>query len=110
VERLLEDPELKPHDVAVLSFGSRLSSRQASLSTLGERPCQLADGPPTEGAVLCDTVLRAKGLERPVVVLTDLDRVQPKSRPRALYIALTRASTRCVLVGTPAELAFLLGR
>lgn len=110
VESALEDDAVRPHDIAVLSFASRVSSRQGGLTHLGERRLQLADDEPVEGALLCDTVLRAKGLERPIVVLTDLDRVSSKSSARALYIALTRASMRCVLVGTAAEVAQLLRR
>ena len=110
VERALSDEDVRPHDLAVLSFASRVASRQSGLTYLGARPLQLADDEPTEGGLLCDTVLRAKGLERPIVVLTDLDRVSARSSARALYIALTRASARCVLVGTAAEVAQLLGR
>jgi hypothetical protein len=107
LDLLLADDRLSTSDIAVLSFGSLRTSRLQAPGALGRHPRCAADEDPVEGQVLADTVLRAKGLERPVVVLTDLDRAHPAALPRLLYVGLTRASWRCVVVGTPAELAAL---
>jgi hypothetical protein len=96
--------KLRPEDVAVLSFGSKLASRVQTVPELGGRPARRADDEPLHGAVLSDTVLRAKGLERPLVVLTDLDLANAEGLPRLFYLGLTRASWRCVVIGTASEL------
>jgi hypothetical protein len=105
VDRALADPQIGPADIAVLSFGSAVSSRLRGWDRLGRALVMRADEEPAPGAVLADTVLRAKGLERPVVVLTDLDLASSGALRRLLYVGLTRASWRCVVVGTAAELA-----
>jgi hypothetical protein len=107
LEAVLAEPDVRTDDVAVLSFGSKQTRRLRGRDTLGRHALRLADEQPTPGALLSDTVLRAKGLERPIVVLTDLDLVHPAAQARALYIGLTRASWRCVVIGTRAEVARL---
>jgi hypothetical protein len=107
LEAVLAEPDVRTDDVAVLSFGSKQTRRLRGRDTLGRHALRLADDQPTPGALLSDTVLRAKGLERPIVVLTDLDLVRPAAQARALYIGLTRASWRCVVIGTRAEVARL---
>jgi hypothetical protein len=42
-------------------------------------------------AVVCDTFLRFKGLERPAVIVTDLGGVANTKREVRMHIALTRA-------------------
>ena len=46
--------------------------------------------PPTD-VVLCDSIRRFKGLERPVVILLEVPRDDPERLDRLLYIAASRA-------------------
>ena len=52
--------------------------------------------------VVCDTFLRFKGLERPVIIVTDVEGVDEGQRGVRMYIALTRALD-VVRVVTPAR-------
>ncbi len=72
----------------------------------------------TDGALLCDTVWRFKGLEAPVVLLTDVDPAHDGTAAdprlgdiarRVLYCGMTRATWRLELLvakGNPARPAF----
>jgi len=72
-----------------------------------------------EGKVLLSTIHRAKGLEWPTVFLLDRDRYYPNKRAslpwqreqekNLLYVALTRATTRVIVVH-PGELPQVLSR
>lgn len=107
VDGLLAEGVVAADDIAVLSCGSVATSRLRAIAAVGPRPVRRADDDPRPGDLLADTILRAKGLERPVVILTDLDLLSPANRARLLYVGLTRASWRCVVIGTAAELALL---
>jgi hypothetical protein len=98
VEAGLEQESVGPEDLAIVSLAPARSSRIAAIEALGSRPLRSAVDAPEEGSLLADSVLRLKGLERPIVVLTDLDRVVDHASERVLYLALTRASSQCVLV------------
>jgi hypothetical protein len=58
-------------------------------------------------AILCDTIRRFKGLERPVVVLVELDGVAPEKLDRLLYVGASRARQHLVVIGSPAVLGRL---
>lgn len=47
----------------------------------------------------CCTIQSFKGLERPVVILTELDHLHPDQRDLLLYVALSRAKTHLVVIG-----------
>jgi hypothetical protein len=51
----------------------------------------------------CCTIHGFKGLERPVVVLTELDHLHPDQCDLLLYVALSRAKTHLVVVGNLPE-------
>jgi hypothetical protein len=57
-------------------------------------------------AILCDTIRRFKGLERPVVVLVELDGVAPDKLDALLYVGASRARQHLVVIGS----ATVLGR
>ena len=60
-------------------------------------------------AILCDTIRRFKGLERPVVVLTELEDIEPEKLERTLYVGASRARQHLVVIGSPAVLGLLRG-
>ena len=55
-------------------------------------------------AILCDTIRRFKGLERPVVVLVELDGVDAGKLDRLLYVGTSRARQHLVVIAPPAVL------
>ena len=62
--------------------------------------------PPT--ASVCDTVARYKGLESLVVILWLNGQVDPQEARELLYVALSRARSLIVVVGTEADCARVL--
>ena len=69
----------------------------------GEVPEQPAD------VVLCDSVRRFKGLERPVIVLLEVPRDDPDRLDRLLYIGASRATQHLVVIAPTAVLRRLGG-
>ena len=57
-------------------------------------------------AILCETIRRFKGLERPVVVLVELDSVDTTKVDRVLYVGASRARQHLVVIAPAA----ILGR
>src|SRR5262249_27007390 len=72
IDRLL-GAGLAAGDIAVISLRGRdAESAVLGRSHLGAHPVVLADDAGIADAVVCDTFLRFKGLERPAVIVTDL--------------------------------------
>ena len=70
----------------------------------GDVPEQPAD------VVLCESVRRFKGLERPVIVLLEVPRDDPDRLDRLLYIGASRATQHLVVIAPTAVLRRLGGR
>jgi hypothetical protein len=74
------------------------------LEKLGQTPAVRADHAAAAGALVTDTFLRFRGLERPFIVVTDLPgdcgRELSNSDVR-MHIALTRATVGVTIVATP---------
>ncbi len=62
-----------------------------------------------EDVVLCDSVRRFKGLERPVIVLLEVPRDDPDRLDRLLYIGASRATQHLVVIAPTAVLRRLGG-
>lgn len=58
-------------------------------------------------AILCDTIRRFKGLERPVVVLVELDGIDPEKLDRLLYVGTSRARQHLVVIASASVLGHL---
>ena len=119
LHRLRVQEEVPPWQIAVLT-GKRLEEsavwRQrvfgnealdnpavdASGRHLGASASATPDLP--SDAILCDTIRRFKGLERPVVVLVELDGVEPARLERLLYVGGSRARQHLVVIASPAVL------
>src|SRR5262249_47822564 len=90
-------------DVAVISLRGRdAESAVLGRSRLGAHDVVAADDAGIADAVVCDTFLRFKGLERPAVIVTDLGGAANRQRGARLYIALTRALDLVRVVGEDA--------
>jgi len=95
--RLLNEDRFAPHEIAVLTARGSRSSR-----ILGQRlgNVQLADRLPLKpGEVFATTVRRFKGLERPVIVLCEVDGgISPQDAESLLYVGTSRAKTYLVVL------------
>jgi hypothetical protein len=116
--RLRHDERVRPWEIAVLTGVSLEKSDVWRQRTYGNEVLwngQVDDaGRPTgrsadqvepqpDDAILCDSIRRFKGLERPVIVLVELRADDPRLE-RLLYVGLSRARQHVALI-VPAEVA-----
>jgi UvrD-like helicase C-terminal domain/AAA domain/Nuclease-related domain len=114
---------VKPWDIAVLT-GARLEDspvwhvpgRQFGNEVLGNpavddagRSLGAAQEVPElpSDMILCDTIRRFKGLERPVIILIELNSTDAKMLDRLLYVGGSRARQHLVVIGSADVLARL---
>jgi superfamily I DNA/RNA helicase len=100
IERLCGVEEIPPQDVVVLSahgwensvVRQTLEGRYAVTQKRGEL-----------GKKIYFSSIRAfKGLEAPVVILCELEDLDPETRDQQLYVGISRARNHCVIVAPPA--------
>ena len=95
LHRLIAKEHLQPSDIAVLVGSSnagapRPEGRGLHTDRIGAVPVT-KDQVAEPGKVLVDSVRRFKGLERPVIVLTGIDDLEPEDEKSRLYVGLSRA-------------------
>ena len=124
LHRLRVEEEVRPWDIAVLT-GARLEdsavwhvpSRRFGNEVLGNAavddaghnlglPAHLVP-PLPDDVILCETIRRFKGLERPVIILVELPEDDPAKLDRLLYIGASRARQHLVAIGSNAVLGRL---
>jgi len=119
--RLRHDEGVAPWDIAVLTGRSMANSDVWHQRTFGNEslwnghvdeagnplgiPVEQVPDVPSD-AILMDSIRRFKGLERPVIVLVELDEQDEHAR-QLLYVGISRARQHVVVVATP-ELATTL--
>lgn len=118
LHRLRTDEKVRPWEIAVLTGTSLEKSDVWRQRTFGNEVLwngQVdADGRPTgrsagqiepqpDDVILCDSIRRFKGLERPVIVLVEL-RADEKKLDRLLYVGISRARQHVALI-VPSEIA-----
>ncbi|MGD2126283.1 MAG: hypothetical protein PVG99_09400, partial [Desulfobacteraceae bacterium] len=82
---------LQPWDIAVISVrGKGVKENICHNEALGGHKVVLATANDAGSQIICDTFLRFKGLERPVVIVTDL-RLVPNLYETRMHIAVSRA-------------------
>ncbi len=123
LHRLLEEEQIRPWHVAVLSGASATRSEvwerhrfgnvelwngaiDDDGASLGLPAEEIPDAPPDAGIVLFETIRRFKGLERPVIVLCELPETGERL-DQLLYTAFTRATAHLVVIAPPALAARL---
>ena len=90
VERLLGEG-IKPGDIGVVSLhGQGRADAVFRAAKLGRHEFLLADADGMEDRLVADSFLRWKGLERPVIIIADVDPAMNQFAVR-MHIALTRA-------------------
>jgi hypothetical protein len=74
-------------------------------SSIGAHAFVRADAPDMADRLVADSFLRWKGLERPVVLITDVPGNEVKQRSVRMYVALTRALVAVSIVATKDQIA-----
>jgi hypothetical protein len=112
LDRLIDHEGIAPEDILVISFraqrpnspnASRLYRRQSVGKHLVQNHLERIQ----PNHVTVTTVRAAKGLERKVVVLAELDGIDKepdKRRNTFMYIAITRAVNHLIILGTKEQL------
>lgn len=102
IDRLLSD-RVRLEDIGVVSLrGQTASDAVHRLSDLGGHTFVHADAADAEERLVADSFLRWKGLERPVIIVADVE-PQLKELGTRMHIALTRAVAAARIVAPPAE-------
>ena len=79
--------------------------RRGRTTTGGSLGLAAEDVPePPKDVVLCESIRRFKGLERPVIVLLEVPRDDPERLDRLLYIGASRATQHLVVIAPLAVL------
>lgn len=99
LSRLIAADGVDAGEIAVLSGVALEKSPLARKGTIGRHKV----GTDAHGKdVVLQTIHRFKGLERPVVIVTDLDQVGERDLEKLLYVGASRARTHLVLVASKA--------
>ena len=103
VDRLLS-AGLEARQIGIVSLRGQGAGDVCGLPRVGRHPIVRADDPAMETSLVADTFLRWKGLERPAILLADLQEAELRQLPVRLNVALTRATLLVRFVGTAAAL------
>jgi hypothetical protein len=95
----------RPQDIAILSLGGKERSLLQTHDVLGSHRLARADSVHAADQIVADTFLRFKGLERPFVILTELQQGAGMRYETRMHIALTRATVAALVVCDPASVA-----
>ena len=102
VNRLLVNDRIRSGELAVLYCSGADAKESDGAARFGRHAC--VDALSVRADAICiDTVHRFKGLDRPVVVLADMEQCNRE----LAYVALTRAKSLCVVIATKPVLEFL---
>ncbi|MGD8352591.1 MAG: NERD domain-containing protein [Pseudomonadota bacterium] len=96
LHRLVREEKVHPEDIAVLTGRSRDKSILGKEDVIGAFSICCGETP-ERGKVVFDSIRRFKGLERPVIILAELEEVLDS--PEILYVGITRANAHLVVVG-----------
>jgi hypothetical protein len=102
VESLIDDlvgkQNVRPGDIALLT---RRSRERGAWTNPPRRPAWTATWELKDAAdkVFCSTVHGFKGLERPVIIVCELQGVDPEEETELLYVAFSRARSHLIVVG-----------
>ena len=99
LDRLIHKERLPPHDVAVLAGRALDTGCFEGCDHIGRHRVTDAERP-TDGVVLLDSVMRFKGLDRPVVILCDCEGAAIDRD----YVGLSRAKSLLIVIGSEATL------
>lgn len=102
VHQLVVVERIPLEDILVLSLCMHSDSALQEGTHIGN--FMLTWGVPGKDTVRCRSIYSFKGLESPVVILADLDRIDPVKQAQLLYTAMSRAQHHLVVLGSlPAQ-------
>ena len=93
----------RPEDIAILSLGGQTRTKIGRADRIGRHEVVRADNRSAESHIIADTFLRFKGLERPWIIVTELDQGERRYDVR-MHVALSRATVGAVVVGSAEDL------
>lgn len=93
----LLDEGVEPSDIAVLSMRP-LDMCMDRISGASERSAFSGGEDPGNSSVCSTSIRRFKGLEAPVIVVTDIDEIVSDEAQKQFYVAVTRAIDKLVLL------------
>lgn len=97
--RALKNEGFELHEIVVLSpRGAESTARRSEGEWLRQILVPASDGRRSPGRVAFTTIHAFKGLEAPAVVMTDLDRDSVPAFESLLYVGITRATDRLVML------------
>lgn len=103
LQRLTQQERIPLDDIVLLSPVGKDASRYRDGSRMGQYYLSWnIEGPPQRNALICCSIFAFKGLERAVVILAELDKLQytsPTEREQLIYVALSRAKQHLILLG-----------
>jgi superfamily I DNA/RNA helicase len=102
--RLIDAEKVEPDHIAVLVGSARSSFGKPPKAGRFHLTDDQARHP---GRVLLQTIHRFKGLERPVVILVDVDDLPAAEADALFYVGLSRARVHLVVIASPATLRAL---
>lgn len=105
LHRLIAVDGIAPGDVAVLSGRALNRSALGKEGVIGAHP--VSRNPADANKVVLSTVHSFKGLDRPVVVLAELEHSLERGYAEVPYVGMTRARSLLAVVGTKAALETL---
>jgi hypothetical protein len=106
LHRLIREEHIDPNDIAVLTGRSRENSVLAGKDAIGSfRVCCGRDQ--EKGKVVFDSIRRFKGLEKPIVILVELE--DALDSQEILYVGLSRAQAYLVVIGSERVLGAMRG-
>ncbi len=103
---LLRRDGARPEHIAVLSLGGRSRSRLFERTHLGDHELRRADQDDDAQYVVADTFLRFKGLDRPIVILLELELGHGDGYATRMHIATTRPTVKLLVLCTARELDY----
>jgi hypothetical protein len=102
LNELVEHKHIHPEDILIVTCRAQKQSRWFKTPSLGRHQLTWRSDGRTTGHVAVSTIRSAKGLERKCVILTELDGLDeirdPVARQKKLYIAISRALLRIVVL------------
>jgi hypothetical protein len=96
--RLVEE-QIQPAQIAVLTPLSRQKSRWNRVRFQNGGHKLVWSVTSSQNQVTCSTIRTFKGLERPVIVLTELDGLEAWQVARMMYVAISRARNQLIVLG-----------
>ncbi len=97
IGQLVSKEKVPPGDIAILTPRSRERSAWKECSDWGWTLTW--DLSKASGQVICSSIYAFKGLERPVVFVTEVGGIDPSERAKLLYVAFSRARHYLAVAG-----------